>query len=318
VERQVLELDPTAEFTVTSQRRETSFDQYITDWSWDEAKYPRSRPVMDLLAGLMSAVSKLDEECRNKLAQYNELKAQKGAISKKDAVNLTGRDLVDVLTPKVVSEDSFVYSEYLTTAIVILPKGADKEFLKCYERLAENVVPQSAKKFEGLDDKDGNSLWRVVMFRTAAENFKKRCREKRFVVRDFEYSAAESDKLNVQRAKVDADLDRQSTSIKQLYKAVWSDLIISWVHIKAMRVFVEGALRFGMSRFVSYSLRPATSQQVAARKALAAGIGKLVVVGGPFGQDQGKKVADAEEGEEYFPYVSFAFTPFATWTGRKP
>ena len=74
--------------------------------------------------------------------------------------------------------------EHITSVVVILPRGADEEFLKIYEELTENVIPMSAKKFEGLDDKDGNSLWRVLMFKAAAEPFKKACREKRFITKD--------------------------------------------------------------------------------------------------------------------------------------
>merc|ERR1712113_745380 len=122
----------------------------------------------------------LDEEARNKTAQQNELKMQKTNITKKEGANLTNRDLVDVLTPDVVknkgnANDDFIMTEHLTTVCVILPRGGENEFLQVYESLQENMVPMSAKKFEGLDDRDGNSLWRVVMFKTAVDGFKKAC-----------------------------------------------------------------------------------------------------------------------------------------------
>lgn len=317
LERQYLELDPKGEFKVKSQRANKSFNDYITTWSWDDAKYPRSNSIVDLVVKLMSNVNKLDEECRNKSAQFNELKTQKGNISKKDAVNLTGRDLVDVLTPSVVAqvgESAFVYTEHLVTVVLILTRGQDKEFLNCYERLAEFVVPMSAMKFQGLDDKDGNSLWRVVMFRSAIENFKKGCREKRYVVRDFEYSKETFEKLKVQRDKVDEDLDKQQKLITSLYQAAWSDVLIAWMHVKAMRVFVESVLRFGMpASFACFMLRPKAASQVAARKALADILGKTGSgISGPYGGASKEKQADEEQGEEYYPYVSFSFTPFTT------
>merc|ERR1719230_2058967 len=103
----------------------------------------------------------------------------------------------------------------------------------------------SARKFN-LDDKDGNSLWRVVMFKSAADGFKKQCREKRFLVRDFEYSEESYKKLKAQREQLDEAVQRQHQLVRGLYKAAWSDAMVAWVHIKAMRVFVESVLRFGM------------------------------------------------------------------------
>merc|ERR1712232_1506361 len=134
----------------------------------------------------MSVVVKLDEEARNKTALYNEIKTQKGNLAQKEGANLINKDLVDVLKPDVVkvagtADDDFISTEYLTTICVILTRGADKEFLKMYEFMHESVVPYSARKFSGLDDKDGNSVWRVVLFKSGAEGFKKQCREKRIL-----------------------------------------------------------------------------------------------------------------------------------------
>jgi len=317
LERQYIELDPRADFKVKSQRQEKPFLDYLRNWQWDEAKYPKTRSILDNVTLLMSVVNKLDEEARNKTAQYNDFKTQKGNLAKKEGANLTGRDLVDVLTPDVVklngdADDDFIYTEHLTTVCVILPRGADQDFLKSYESLAENVVPMSARKFNGLDDKDGNSLWRVVMFKAAAENFKKQCREKRFVVRDFEYSEDAYKKLKMQREQLEDAVKRQHELVRGLYQAAWSDAMVAWMHIKAMRVFVESVLRFGMPpRFASFILTPKSGATAPTRKALADVLGKGSQ-SGPYGGD---KMADAQDDEEYFPYVSLSFTPFNVQRG---
>merc|ERR1712187_882311 len=150
-----------------------------------------------------------------------------GNLGKKDGVTLANRDLIDVLTPDVVNAkggaaDDFIVTEHLTTIPVILPRGAEDEFLKAYETMVENILPRSARKFEGLDDKDGNSVWRVVMFKSAVEAFKKGCREKRWVVRDFEYNPEAYAKLRKQREQVDESLLRAHELVKNLYQAAWS------------------------------------------------------------------------------------------------
>merc|ERR1712048_481042 len=111
---------------------------------------------------------------------------------------------------------------------------------------------------------------------------------------------------------------RLKGQMRKLYEAAWSDAFCSWIHIKAMRVFVESVLRFGNGvsvkgdsvsasgpQFTSYILAPKAGAQAAARKVLAETMG---------GQDS-SLVADAGDeagGEEFFPYVSFSFTPFTT------
>jgi len=310
LERQYLELDPRADFKVKSQRQDRPFLEYLRNWQWDEAKYPKTRSILDNLTLLMSVVNKLDEEARNKTAQYNEYKTQKGNLAKKEGATLPNRDPVDVLTPDTVrmlgsADDDFIYTDHLTTVVVILTRSTEQDFLKVYETMTENVVPMSARKFKGLDDKDGNSIWRVVMFRSAADGFKRQCREKKFIARDFEYSEEGYKRLKTQREHLEDAVKRQHELVRGLYQAAWSDAMVAWMHIKAMRVFVESVLRFGMPpRFASFVLSPKGSAVPAVRKALADTLGKE-------SSAFSDKMAEAQDdAEEYFPYVSLSFTPF--------
>merc|ERR1712087_674036 len=118
-------------------------------------------------------------------------------------------------------------------------------------------VPASARQFQGVDDKDGNTVWRVVMFKSATEAFKKVCREKKWIIRDFEYSEEAFKKLKAQREQVEDQVKRQHELVKNLYQAAWSDTLVALMHIKAMRVFVESVLRFGMPpNFAAFVLSP--------------------------------------------------------------
>merc|ERR1712087_363601 len=164
-------------------------------------------------------------------------------------------------------------------------------------------VPASARQFQGVDDKDGNTIWRVVMFKSAIEAFKKQCRERKWVVRDFEYSEEAYKKLTAQREQVDEQVKRQHDLVRNLYAAAWSDSMIALVHLKAMRVFVESVLRFGMPpNFASFILSPKAGIGAPARKALADTLGKSDTGAARMAATQG-------DGEELFPYVSFSFTP---------
>merc|ERR1712151_1357161 len=133
----------------------------------------------------------------------------------------------------------------------------------------------SARQFQGVDDKDGNTVWRVVMFKSAVEAFKKHCRERKWIVRDFEYSEEAYKKLTAQREQVDEQVKRQHDLVKSLYAAAWSDSMIALVHLKAMRVFVESVLRFGMPpNFASFVLSPRAGVNAPQREQLARILGK--------------------------------------------
>merc|ERR1712070_723706 len=216
---------------------------------------------------------------------------------KKETGSLLARDLTDVLTPDVVKSDDFVNSAHLTTLIMILPLSGIEAFLKSYEKWAENVVPGSARQFTAIKEEDGTQVWRVVMFKSSVEAFMKKVREERVgTARQFEYSAAAFERMKTQRDELKKECERQEKMMRGFCKASLSDVMIAWVHIKAMRVFVESVLRFGVPpSFASFIIQPKQNQTTAMRKALADVLGKG-------GSDTN---AEAQEGEEeYFPYVS--------------
>jgi len=194
---------------------------------------------------------------------------------------------------------------------VILPKGADKDFLACYETLLvseggalpdQNVVPGSAKGFDKLADKEGNMLFRVVCFKSKVEDLKKALRERRWLVRDFKYDAEAYEQLQEHRKNLDTNYDKAAAMMKTLYQAAWSDTMVAWIHLKAARIFVESVLRYGMPpMFGAFLISPKTGKLPVVRKAIEPVLG----AGGQSAQTGG------DDEEEVFPYVSFSMTPFS-------
>jgi len=317
LERQFFDVDPKGNLLVAPTAKDKkNFMDYLQTWSWDDRRFPKDRAIADNLAFLMSTTTKLDEEARAKMTQYSEKKTLKATLSKKDtAASLLQKDLVDILTPSVVKmtkggsyEDDVISTEHLTTVFVILPRGAREDFLASYEALSENVVPSSARKMNIADDKDGNSLWRVVVFKSHADVFKKGCRENRWTARDFEYSEDTYNNLVQQRETVDGAVQELHTKVRDLCGIAWSDAVVAWVHIKAMRVFVESVLRFGTPpQFAAYTMVPCAATP-AIRKALGSTLAKRSETTGLYSTGKG----EGDDGEEFFPYVSFSFTPFVS------
>lgn len=314
IERMYLEVDPSksndpmTEFKILSQTNTLPFDKYMREWKWDDAKYPKMKGLTNNLTLLLSVANKLDEEARNKSSQFTELKNSHANMIKKSAGNLMSRDLIDVLTPAVVQEGDCVQTAHLSTLIMILPKVGVEPFLKSYEQWAENVVPQSAKQFPSVTEEDGTQVWRIVLFKSSVDAFMKKAREERVTCRQFEYNKGAFEKANEQRAELMKQVEQQEKVMKGFCKASLSDVMVAWVHVKAMRIFVESVLRFGTPpNFAAFIIQPKDNQQAKARKALQEVLGKASAA------DAGADAAADEE--DYFPYVSLSFTPFAAQRG---
>jgi len=131
-------------------------------------------------------VSKLEEELKAKATEYSSLLHSINAEDRKIGGNLLVKDLTDI-----VKENHVVETEYMETLFVAVPKILLDNFLAKYEKLVEYVLPRSALLIETDSD---YSLYRVVLFRKYAEDFKNAAREKKFIVRDFKFDPNKSGK----------------------------------------------------------------------------------------------------------------------------
>ena len=313
VERQAQELDPNSELAIYSQRSQATVADYVSRFKWDDMKFPRGRTVQDNIQSLLTAVQKVDEEVKNKTQQYTDAKQQAALFARKEQVSHIQRDLVDLLTPETVKDSDFVYSEHLTTIVVVVPRGTDEEFLSHYSTFDSYVVPESAQRL-APDDKEGNSLWRVVMFKSATDAFKTGCRQHRFTVRDFVYDKTKYQQVIDSRNASDVELRKQEGLLRRVCQVAFSDSMVAWTHLKAMRVFVEAVLRFGVPpNFGAFVIKPGkyASKQAKLRSELLQIM--CCNTGGMFGQAMadGHHAGGEDEGGEYYPYVFVPFTPVA-------
>lgn len=294
-----------------SQRTQGSVEDYIRKFKWDDIKYPRNRTVQDNTQGLIGSVQKIDEEVKGKTQMYTEAKQHAAMFVRKEQASHVQRDLVDLLTPETVKDDDFVYSEHLTTIVVVVPRGADVDFLAHYQSFDTYVVPESARKIFG-DDKDGNSLWRVVMFKTAVDAFKTNCRQYRFTLRDFHYNPSKYREVIDAREASEVELRKQEAVLKRVCLAAFSDALVAWTHLKAIRTFVEAVLRYGVPpTFGAFLIRPGkySNKQSKLRSEI------LEVLcgggGGMSGHVDIKESSIEDDGGEYLPYVFLPFTPLS-------
>ncbi|CBZ55408.1 putative vacuolar ATP synthase subunit c [Neospora caninum Liverpool] len=315
IERQALEIDPDCELKVVWQRHSLTVDQYIRRFQWDDAKYPRLRAISENLDTLVQSVTKTDDEVRAKVAVWQEVRQQMAntaAGKKTGPVNYFQRDLIDVLSPETVREDDFLNTEHLTTAVVVVPRGHEREWEQTYESLDAFVVPRSSRKFNVAEDADGNALWRVILFTSHVPAFRQAAQAKKFIVRDFKYSEQTYRETVLARSRVEAEKTKQETFLSRVCFAAFSDIFVAWMHLKVMRTFCEAILRFGVPpEFAAFVLRPVSE---AKEKKLRSELDKLFSPKGGFGNSYftGGKDDPGSDDEDFFPYIWLSLQPFGT------
>lgn len=139
-------------------------------------------------------------------------------------------------------------SEYLETHLVAVPKQLTKDFLKSYETLAPFVVPRSANV---IDSDDEYTLYAVTTFKKHGADFVHKCRERKWTPRDFKFREGGKEEERKEMEKVQKDERKVWGEALMLGRTAWGEAVMAWIHVLALRVFVETVLRYGLPlRFV--------------------------------------------------------------------
>jgi V-type H+-transporting ATPase subunit C len=153
---------------------------YVTKFEWDYAKYPIKQPLKSIMDTISKQASQIENDLKTKTTAFNTIKQTLLALQKKQTGSLLTRNLSDIIK----KEDFVTDSEYLVTLIVIVSKHSQEEWFANYETLCEYIVPRSSKKLY----EDGEQIMvNVTMFQKVTDTFKMKCREKKYIVRDFKY-----------------------------------------------------------------------------------------------------------------------------------
>lgn len=107
------------------------------------------------------------------------------------------------------------------------------------------VVPDS-DKFLQLEDADGNQVWRVTAFKEQTQDFIRIMKKNGFLCQEFNYD----NDAYVANKNLEASLRQEMRSCNErlLQRSYhnFQELFIALVHLKIMRTFIEGVLRYGI------------------------------------------------------------------------
>ncbi|XP_044500985.1 V-type proton ATPase subunit C-like [Mangifera indica] len=236
-------------------------DSYLTRFVWDEAKYPTMSHLREIVDGIHTHVSKIEDDLKVRVAEYNNVRSQLNTINRKQSGSLAVRDLSNLVKPQDI-----ITSEHLVTLLAVVPKYSQKDWLASYETLADYVVPRSSKL---LYEDNEYALYTVTLFGRVADTFRTAAREKGFQIRDFEYSSEAQENRKQELDRLVHDQDNLRRSLLQWCYTSYGEVFSSWMHFCAVRVFAESILRYGLPpSFLGCVLAPSAKGEKKVRSIL--------------------------------------------------
>ncbi|KAG9066257.1 Vacuolar ATP synthase subunit C [Linnemannia hyalina] len=287
---------------------EKTIDNFLKTFQWNTMKYRTDKSLVELAELLNNEVASIDTLMKNKMANYNVVKGNLQGIQRREMYglgNLASRNIV----PFVKKVHVVLDSEYLETLVVAVPKTLYKDWSNKYESLTQMVVPRSSQK---IAEDDEYGLYTVTLFRRIVEDFTNKCREERFIVRDFKYSEDAIAEQRRELEEMDASEKELWATILRLAKTNFGEVFQAWTHLKSLRVFVESVLRYGLPPdFVGFTIKPKLKQDKKILDILTAQYGHLGGSpsnrGGAHREDAtGDEVIPGFNEKDYKPFVFFS------------
>jgi len=235
-------------------------DDYLKAFVWDSAHYSVRKQLSEITENIQSEVGKIEEDLRLKVQAFTSVETVLNKVHKDETGSLLTRDLTNILkTPTV----NILETDYLITLIVVVPRNDIKIWEREYETFTDYVMPRSAQVI--ADDTD-YFLITIVTFKQFVDDFKLKAREFKFTVRKHEPNSSMDQE---RRDELQKTLDKRKKDLNRFCKTNYGEVFMAWVHLKAIRVYVESVLRFGLpARFRAVVIEPPKKGVKKLRKAL--------------------------------------------------
>lgn len=283
--------------------RGTNAETFLTRFRWDDARYPRRKPMPELVSNIRVQVLKMEAELKVKSGEYQQVMQKIAQLAQSQSGSLLTRDFTKEVKEQLKA-DQLVETEFLTTLFVVVPRNELKEWTKCYEALAPMVVPRSSVT---VVEESDYALMRVVVFKKDVPEFTQAARQKRFTVRKVDPSTQLSEEevksLHAKQAKLKKQLLRWTLTN-------FGEAFLAWIHLKCVQCFVEAIMRFGLpADFTAMLLLPRKGKEKALEKALVdlyRHLGRADVSDGDAAsvtEEEQKNAAILGAQEKFFPFV---------------
>lgn len=154
-----------------------------------------------------------------------------------------------------------------------------------------------------LEDKDGNQLWRIVVLTSKIEEYMAEGRRQGLALRRFTYNYDQYKLDQENKTKLEQRVEYLKNNLASRSYYAFSELFIGLLHLKVMRAFIDGVLRFGIPpRFYIGIVRPHKGQEKVILSKLSETFEDQAMKG-MYGSKE-----DTNDTEDFFSFVSIPLT----------
>ncbi|KFO75224.1 V-type proton ATPase subunit C 2, partial [Cuculus canorus] len=317
---------------------------YLTRFEWDMAKYPIKQPLKNISEALAKQVTQIETDLKTRSAAYNNIKGNLQSLEKKTVGNLLTRTLADIVHKEdfvlnseylitllvVVPKSSYVQWQrtYESLSDMVVPRSTkmiaeDAEGGLFTVTLFRKVVDDFKAKA-----RENRFMVREFYFDEKELKYEKEELMKLASDKKQQYLVAQRPPLllvcpkyslrNGLMVPVDFSSSRSEGTMTLLclysqgpllrwLKVNFSEAFVAWIHVKALRVFVESVLRYGLPvNFQAMLLQPNKKSVKRLRDVLNVVFKHLDEVAAASIMDPGMDIPGLQlSNQEYYPYVYF-------------
>lgn len=320
---------------------------FVTHFEWDMAKYPAKQPLVSVVDTLAKQLAQIETDLKSRTAAYSVLKANLENLEKRSTGNLFTRTLSDIVSKEdfvldseylitllvIVPKSSFAQWQktYESLSDMVVPRSTkliaeDNEgglfTVTLFRKVIEDFkVKAKENKFivrEFYYDEKEIKREREEMTRLLSDKkqqYPTSCvalKKGSATYRDHKVKVAPLGNP-ARPAAGQTDRDRESEGegegpLLRWLKVNFSEAFIAWIHIKALRVFVESVLRYGLPvNFQAVLLQPhKKSATKRLREVLNSVFRHLDEVAAASILDASVEIPGLQlSNQDYFPYVYF-------------
>lgn len=115
-------------------------DRYISNFTWEYAKYPQRRTLPELVALVLAGTSKIEEELKSLSQAYTDKVQTVQSLKRKKGGSLATAALEEVLTEDVLKGFEFLNTEFLLTLVVVVPRQLEQEWNQTYHTIGADIA----------------------------------------------------------------------------------------------------------------------------------------------------------------------------------
>ncbi|XP_031213244.1 V-type proton ATPase subunit C 2 isoform X1 [Mastomys coucha] len=318
---------------------------FVTHFEWDMAKYPAKQPLVIVVDTLAKQLAQIETDLKSRTAAYSVLKANLENLEKKSTGNLFTRTLSDIVSKEdfvldseylitllvIVPKSSYVQWQktYESLSDMVVPRSTkliaeDNEgglfTVTLFRKVIEDFkVKAKENKFivrEFYYDEKEIKREREEMTRLLSDKkqqYQTSCVALKKGSATYRDHKVKVTPLGNPARPAAGQTDRESEGegegpLLRWLKVNFSEAFIAWIHIKALRVFVESVLRYGLPvNFQAVLLQPhKKSATKRLREVLNSVFRHLDEVAAASILDASVEIPGLQlSTQDYFPYVYF-------------